>query len=184
MRRGMDGLVSLKVYAQIWPVRPIRYIVPFPAGGGSDVTSRAVAHKLSELWGQQVVVDNRPGAAKLLSTDLAAKAPTDGYTLLMPSASYAINPYLQKKIPYETLKDHAPITQVTQQPYLLVIHPGVAARNVKECYKPCDLLDRNLSRFDDFAPDIDFPEYVGIKHFRFHSSCESTLVFGPAPEFR
>ena len=75
-----------------------------------------MAHKLSELWGQQVVVDNRPGAAMLLGTDLAAKAPADGYTLLMASASYAINPHLQKKMPYETLKDHCLISKKNSTP--------------------------------------------------------------------
>ena len=140
-RAGMENAVMLRaaslallmgvpmlVHAQHWPARPVRYIVPFPAGGGSDVAARAVAIKLSDAWGQQVVVDNRPGAATLLGTDLAAKAAPDGYTLLMASSSYAINPHLQKKLPYETLKDHTPVTQVAQQPYVLVTHPALPAR--------------------------------------------------------
>jgi tripartite-type tricarboxylate transporter receptor subunit TctC len=113
----------------------VRLIVPFTPGGGSDVAARAMAYKLAEAWGQQVVVDNRPGAATLLGTDLAAKAPADGYTLLMASASYAINPHLVKHMPYRTLQDHAPVTQVAQQPYLLVVHPAVAARNVRSSWR-------------------------------------------------
>ena len=125
-------ICPLMAHAQTWPARQVRYIVPFTPGGGSDVAARAIAVRLSEMWGQQVVVDNRPGAATILGTDLAAKAPPDGYTLLMGSSSYAINPHLKKKLPYETLKDHIPVTQAAAQPYLLVTHPSLPARNVRE----------------------------------------------------
>jgi len=118
--------------AQNYPARPVRFIVPFAPGGGSDVVARAIALRLGETWGQQVVVDNRPGAATILGTDLAAKAAPDGYTILMASASYSINPYLQKKLPYQTLKDHVPVTQTAFQPYVLAVHPSVAAKSVKE----------------------------------------------------
>ncbi len=125
-------ILPLSGVAQNWPTRPVRFIVPFPPGGGSDVVARAIAGKLGEAWGHQVVVDNRPGAATMLGTDMAAKAPADGYTMLMASSSYAINAHLQKKLPYEPLKDHAPVTQTAMQPYVVILHPSVAARNIRE----------------------------------------------------
>lgn len=118
--------------AQNYPVRPIRLIVPFAPGGGTDITARAVAQKLSESWGQTVVVDNRPGANGTIGVDITAKSAPDGYTLTMISSSHAVNVGLYSKLPYDLLKDLAPITQATSQPYALVINPSVPARSVKE----------------------------------------------------
>ncbi len=124
-------ILAFPIQAQNWPEHAIRYIVPFPPGGGSDVVARAIALKLTQSWGQQVVVDNRPGAATILGCDLAAKAPADGYTLLHASSSYAINPALQKKMPYESLKDHLAVTQATFQPYVLVVHPSLPVHDTR-----------------------------------------------------
>jgi len=118
--------------AQNYPARPIRLIVPFPPGGGTDITARAVAQKLGESWGQTVVVDNRPGANGTIGVDIAAKSAPDGYTLTMISSSHAVNVGLHAKQPYDLLKDLAPITQATSQPYVLVINPSVPAKSVKE----------------------------------------------------
>ena len=115
-----------------WPNRPVRAIVPYAPGGGTDIMARALAQKLSALWNQQVVVDNRGGGSTIVGTDLAAKSPRDGYTLLITSTSFVINPTVQPKLPYDTLRDFQPVTQIAFQPYVLVLHPSVAARDVKE----------------------------------------------------
>ncbi|MBI3937255.1 MAG: tripartite tricarboxylate transporter substrate binding protein [Betaproteobacteria bacterium] len=115
-----------------YPTKPVRLIVPFAPGGGTDIVARAVARKLTEAWGQQVVVDNRGGGGTIIGTELAAKSPLDGYTLLLGSTSLGINPSLRAKLPYDTLTDLVPVTQTAFQAYILVVHPGVAARDVKE----------------------------------------------------
>lgn len=115
-----------------YPTRPIRLIVPFAPGGGTDITARSIALKLGERWGQQVVVDNRPGANGTIGVDLAAKSAPDGYTLTMISSSHAVNVNLLKTVPYDLLKDLAPVTQATRQPYSLVIHPSLPAKSVKQ----------------------------------------------------
>ena len=118
--------------AQSYPSRAVRVIVPFPPGGGTDIISRTVAQKLSEGWGQPVVVDNRSGANGLIGTELAARAKPDGYTLLVVIATHAINPSLYRKLPYDTAKDFAPVTLMAQYPYILTIHPALPAKTVKE----------------------------------------------------
>ncbi len=125
-------LTGAAAMAQSYPVRPIRLIVPFPPGGGTDITARAVALKLGESWGQTVVVDNRPGANGTIGVDIAAKSIPDGHTLAMISSSHAVNTGMHMKQPYDLLTDLAPITQATSQPYALVINPSVPARSVKE----------------------------------------------------
>ncbi len=130
---ALVGLMSGQTAtAQNYPVKPIRLIVPFAPGGGTDITARAVAHRLSESWGQTVVTDNRPGANGTIGVDIAAKAVPDGYTITMISSSHAVNVGLYTKLPYDLLKDLAPITQATSQPYAFVIHPAVPAKSVKE----------------------------------------------------
>ena len=115
-----------------YPSKPIRLIVPFAPGGGTDITARGIALKLGEAWGQTVVADNRAGANGTIGVDLAAKAAPDGYTLTMISSSHSVNVSLYKKLPYDLLKDLSPITQATTQPYALVVHPSVPAKSVKE----------------------------------------------------
>jgi len=107
-------------------------IVPFPAGGSTDIVGRTVAQKLSEMWGQPVVVDNRAGGGTVIGTDIVAKAPPDGYTLLVTPAPFTINPSLLAKLPYDALADFAPITLINTTPLVLVVNPGVPARSVKE----------------------------------------------------
>ena len=126
------GHAAQKESPDKYPSKPIRLIVPFTPGGGTDITARAVAQKLTEAWGQTVVSDNRPGANGTIGVDTAAKAPPDGYTLTMISSSHAVNVGLYKHLPYDLLKDLVPVTQLTRQPYSLVIHPGVPAKSVKE----------------------------------------------------
>jgi tripartite-type tricarboxylate transporter receptor subunit TctC len=118
--------------AQTYPTKPIRLIVPFAPGGGTDITARAIAIRLGESWGQTVVPDNRPGANGTIGVDVASKSAPDGYTLCMISSSHAVNVALYSKLPYDLLTDLAAITQATSQPYAMIIHPSVPAKSVKE----------------------------------------------------
>ena len=118
--------------AATFPVRPIRIIVPFAPGGPNDILARLVGQRLSEAWGQQVIVDNRPGASTVIGTDLAAKAAPDGYTLLMVSTSTAVNPSLQPKLPYDTLRDFAPVIQLASSPNVLVTNPSLPVKTAQE----------------------------------------------------
>lgn len=119
--------------AQAWPTRSVRLISPFAPGGGADITSRAVAQKLTLSLGQQVIVDNRGGAGGMVGVDLAAKSPPDGYTLVMGTIGpIAINPSLLSKMPYDAQKDLLPISQAAVAVNVLVVHPSLPAKSVKE----------------------------------------------------
>lgn len=115
-----------------YPNRPIRFIVPFPPGGGNDIVGRIIAQKLAETLKQTVVVDNRGGAGGTLGTDLLAKAPSDGHTMLINNISLAVNATLIPKLPYDTARDLAPVSIIGRQPNILVVHPGSTAKTVKE----------------------------------------------------
>ncbi len=117
---------------QSYPAKPIRLIVPSSPGGGTDITGRIVAQKLTELLNQQVVVDNRAGAGTRIGNEIVAKSPPDGYTLLMGLSTLAIIPAVYKKVGYDALRDFAPISQVVSVPNVLVVHPSLPARSVKE----------------------------------------------------
>ena len=123
----------MDAFAQAYPSKPIRYIVPFPAGGGQDLVVRALAPRMSEALGQTVIVDNRPGAATMVGAELAAKSPPDGYTVFNGSnTTLAINPNLYSKVPYDPIKDFVAVTQIASLPNLLVVHPSLPVRTVKE----------------------------------------------------
>ncbi len=124
--------LAVPLYAQNYPVRPIRLIIPFSPGGATDVPGRILAQKLSEVLGQQVVVDNRPGAGSTIGTDVAAKSAPDGYTLLLTATPFVIGAGLYKNLPYDPLKDFAPVMQIGSAPNVLVMHPSLPARSVKE----------------------------------------------------
>lgn len=115
-----------------YPSKPIRMLVGFSPGGGTDVAARIIGKKLAEAWNQQIVIDNRAGAGGLVAFEMTAKANPDGYTLLATSPSFAIQPSIAAKLPYEPIRDFAPITQASSAPYVLVLYPGVEARSVKE----------------------------------------------------
>ncbi len=116
-----------------YPNKAIRYVVPFPAGGPLDIVARSIGQELSKAWSQPVIVDNRPGAGGNIGADIVAKAPPDGYTILMGAVStHAINVTLYNKLPYDPIKDFAPVTLITSVPNVLVVHPSVPAKNVKE----------------------------------------------------
>lgn len=115
-----------------YPTKPIRILVGFAPGGGSDILARLIGQKLTERWGQAVVTDNRPGAGGTIALDLAAKASPDGYTLLVISGSQITNATLVTRVPFDIRSTYSPITQLTSQPYVLLVHPSVPAKNVKE----------------------------------------------------
>jgi tripartite-type tricarboxylate transporter receptor subunit TctC len=125
-------LAALPAAAQNYPAKAVRIIVPYAAGGNTDITARAVGAKLAEAFGQQVIVDNRPGGATNIGSELAAKATPDGYTIFMGGASNAINMSLYAKPPYDTLRDFAPISLCVKGANVLSTHPSLPARNLKE----------------------------------------------------
>ncbi|MDB5927700.1 MAG: hypothetical protein JWN13_6636 [Betaproteobacteria bacterium] len=126
-------LVSAAASAQApYPNRAVRLVVPSSAGGGSDIVARIVAPKLSERFGQQVIVDNRAGAGTMIGGEVVAKAPADGYTLLMGISTLATNAAMYRKVPYNAITDFAPITLALSAPNILVVHPSIPAKNVKE----------------------------------------------------
>lgn len=120
------------VWGQQYPYKPVRVIVPYAAGGGTDTTARITAQKLTEKWGQTVVVDNRPGAAGIIGSDIVAKAAPDGYTLLLPAGAHAINPSLYQKLPYDVHKDFSAVAFLVTAPNILVVNPSVPAASVRE----------------------------------------------------
>ena len=126
------AVVAQPVAAQQYPVRPIRLIVPFPPGGGTDTMARVVAPKLSEYLGQQVVPENRGGAGANIGAELAAKSPPDGYTVMLATITNAIGATLYTLLNYDLARDFAPITQLATTPHILVVHPSVPVKSVKE----------------------------------------------------
>ena len=126
------ALMTAGLYAQSYPVKPIRMMVPFPAGGGSDTIGRTIGQKLAERWGTAVVTDNRAGAGGTIALELARSAQPDGHTLLVISGSQITNATLVTKVPFDVRTAYAPITQMTAQPYVLVAHPALPASSVKE----------------------------------------------------
>lgn len=140
MKSAWISAVALTLFSTVtfaqdaagYPSRPIRMIVPFAPGGGLDITTRLIGQKLTAKWGQNVVVDTRPGAATIVGTEIASKAAPDGYTLLMITTTFAINPGLRARLPYDPFKDFAPVTQLNAQPNVIVVAPGFAGKSVKD----------------------------------------------------
>ena len=125
--------VPAVLHAQTYPTKPVRWIIPFPPGGGTDTISRTLAQKLADLWGQQVIADTRPGSGGTIGLAIAAKLPADGYNIVLGQlANVAIAPALYSKIPYDPVKDFQPVTLALTSPLILVVHPSVPAKNVKE----------------------------------------------------
>jgi tripartite-type tricarboxylate transporter receptor subunit TctC len=124
---------SVSAAASLYPSKPIRFIVPFPPGGGTDTVGRMLAQRLTERLGQQVIVDNRGGANAIIGTEIAAKAPPDGYTLLFSlQANLAVNPSLYRALPYDPERDFSPVIQINTIALMLAAHPGLPAKNISE----------------------------------------------------
>lgn len=136
-------LASTTIAAQGFPTKPVRIIVPFSAGGATDIVTRVVAQKLTDIWGQTIVVDNRAGAGGNIGADLAAKAPADGYTMFMTSGSIVTaNPHMYRKLPYDAARDLVAVTNVASGPQAIVVNPSFAGKTVK------DLIDMAKARPD------------------------------------
>jgi tripartite-type tricarboxylate transporter receptor subunit TctC len=130
---ALCGYASAAQAQDAYPNRPIRLVVPYPAGGTADAMARALGQELTAAWGQPIVVDNRPGASTIIGADVAARSPPDGYTLLFTTDStLTINPMLHKRLPYDPQKDFAPITVIGYQDLVLVVHPSVPATTLEE----------------------------------------------------
>lgn len=126
-------IASTYLAAQTWPQKPVRVIVPFAPGGASDLMPRIVGDKLAPIWGQPVVIENRPGAAGNLGMEAGAKSPADGYTLLSaPNGNLVVNPHMYAKLAYDVFRDLAPVTRIAAVQNVLVVHPDVPARTVRE----------------------------------------------------
>jgi len=129
----LGSLVGVScVCAQNFPSKPVRIVVPSSPGGGADTTARLLAQRLSDVFGQQVIVDNRPGAGNIIGTELVAKAAPDGYTLLLAINNHAINASLYRKLPYDPIQDFAPISLLITAPHILVVHPSLPVKSIQD----------------------------------------------------
>jgi tripartite-type tricarboxylate transporter receptor subunit TctC len=131
MRGALLMLIAIGA-AAAYPDHPIRFVVPVAAGGGNDIVARLLAQKLTDAWGQSVVVDNRPGAATAIGAEIVAKAIPDGYTIMLTSVSFAINAGMRKQLPFDPVRDFATITQVARVPQIMVVNPAVPAATLAE----------------------------------------------------
>lgn len=129
---ALQTMIAGPSVAQLYPNKPIRFITPYPPGGGTSVVARIVGQKLTEKWGQQVLVDNRGGGNTIIGTEIGAKASPDGYTILFVDSTLAILPNFSSSLPYDTLRDFAPVATLTRIPFMLVLHPSVSANNLQE----------------------------------------------------
>jgi tripartite-type tricarboxylate transporter receptor subunit TctC len=118
--------------ADTWPSKPVKIIVPFGPGGFTDVVARILQKELAPALGQPIIIENRPGAGSTIGTDAVAKAPADGYTLVMVSTTHVISPHLYKKMTYDPIKDFAPVMKLVEGPYVMVVHPSLGVSNVRE----------------------------------------------------
>ena len=143
-----------------FPNREIRFIVPFPPGGGNDILARMLGPKLTEALGKPVVIDNRPGAGGNLGTDQAARAPADGYTIVIASNQVTINPGLGQKLPFDIERNFSPIALVASVPMLLVVHPSVAATNVTELIA---LARSQPSKLNHATPGNGTPQHLAFE---------------------
>lgn len=159
--------------AQAFPNKPIRFVVPFPPGGGNDILARALAPKMSEILGQQVVIDNRAGAGGNIGADFVAKSPPDGYTIVIASNQVTMNPWIYSKLPFDIAKDFAPVAQVASVPMLLAIHPEVPATNLKEFIA---LAKAKPGSLNYSTPGLGTPQHIAFEVFNFDAGVKVTHV--------
>ena len=160
--------------ADAFPTRQVRIVVPFPAGGATDITARAVADKLASKWGQPVVIDNKPGAGGNLGSDLVAKAAPDGHTLVLGvTGSHSINTTLYKKMPYHPLNDFEPLTQATIYPNAIVVHPQVPASNLQELIA---LVKKDPTRYSYGSDGNGTASHLGMEILKARSGMQITHV--------
>src|SRR5919106_789952 len=129
---AVAALAPATLLAQEYPAKPIRWIIPYPTGGTSDFLARLIGQKLTDAWKQPVLVDNRSGANGNIGTELAAKVPPDGYTLLLVASTFTMNPAVYPNLPFDSERDFTGVTTILWQPYLLSVHPSLPVKSVKE----------------------------------------------------
>jgi len=167
------GSIAAEAAAK-YPTRPIRFVIPFPPGGGNDILGRAFAERLGERLGQQWVVDNRGGASTIIAAEIVARAPSDGYTLLLgTNTTLAVVPSLRKKLPYDPIKDYDAISLMSSSPYLLVVHPGFPATTVKELIA---LAKSKPAQINYASPGHGTSNHLAFELFRTMSGTEFTHV--------
>ena len=159
--------------AQKFPDKPIRFIVPFPPGGGNDILARAMQPRLSELLGQPVIIDNKAGAGGNLGTDLAAKSAPDGSTIVIASNQITVNPWLYSKLPFDIEKDLVPIAQAATVPMVLVVHPAVPANDVKEFIA---LAKAQPGKLNHATPGTGTPQHIAFEVFNHAAGVQVTHV--------
>jgi tripartite-type tricarboxylate transporter receptor subunit TctC len=176
------ALAVAAAHAQQYPVRAVRLVIPSSPGGSSDVLGRLMSVKLSEAFGQQFVIDNRPGASGVIGVDYVAKAAPDGYTLLLSQTSLAINPGMFKKLPYDTLRDLAPVTQMVVGPNVLSAHPSLPVKSVKELIA---LARARPGMLIFGSPGIGTSPHLSVELFNVMAKVELTQVLykGSGPAF-
>jgi tripartite-type tricarboxylate transporter receptor subunit TctC len=166
-------LVGAQSAAQSFPNKPIRFVVPFPPGGGNDILARALAPKMSEILGQQVVVDNRAGAGGNIGADYVAKSPPDGYTIVIASNQVTMNPWIYSKLPFDIAKDFSPVAQIASVPMLLAINPEVPAKNIKEFIA---LAKAKPGSLNYSTPGLGTPQHIAFEVFNFDAGVKVTHV--------
>jgi tripartite-type tricarboxylate transporter receptor subunit TctC len=159
--------------AQKFPEKPIRFIVPFPPGGGNDILARVIAPKMAEFLGQPVIVDNRAGAGGNIGADIAAKSAPDGYTILIASNQVTMNPALYARLPFDIEKDFEPIALAASVPMVLVVHPSVAARSVSELIA---LAKANPGKLNHSTPGTGTPQHIAFEVFNHAAGINITHV--------
>ena len=147
-----------------WPTRPVRVIVPFGPGGGTDITARLVSARMTQLTGQQFIVDNRAGAGSNIGTGIAANAAPDGHTILISSSAYVVNPGLYKSIPYDPYKSFAFVTNFASSPNVFTVHPSVPAKSMAEMLK---LARADLKKYSFATPGIGTTPHLAVEMFKY-----------------
>jgi len=160
--------------AEKYPVRPIRFVIPFPPGGGNDILGRAFSERLGERLGQQWVVDNRGGASSIIGAEIVARAPADGYTLLLgTNSTLAVVPSLRRKLPFDPIKDYDAISLMSSSPYLLVVNPGFEAKSVKELIA---LAKARPGQLDFASPGHGTSNHLAFEMFKLMAGIELTHI--------
>lgn len=159
----MLPVASTALAQTAYPEKPVRWIVPYPPGGGTDILARAVAAKFSEAWARQVIVENRPGGSTNIGTELAAKSSPDGYTLFAPTVANAINVTLFPKLTFNIARDFSHITNIAKLPNIIVVHPSVPVRSAKELAALAKARPHALSHG---SPGIGSPQHLGAEIFK------------------
>jgi tripartite-type tricarboxylate transporter receptor subunit TctC len=167
------GLLAAPAYAQSWPTRPVRLVVPFPPGGPADAIGRILAEPLGEAWGQPVVIDNRGGAGGNIGADVVAKSPPDGHTLLLAASSHVQGAALYRRLAFDPIRDFTPITQVAYYSLVVVVHPSVPANNLREFEA---YMRANPGRLTMTSAGVGTPTHLTAELFRTRAGLEFTHV--------